>query len=107
MIVLPEFDGDLNDRALYEIIPFLKHLASRPGDVREEIRTYGSENTADSFNALRAQRRNIILRQQERGLSGVMSNISKAQGLQARATPAAAVSLLREPARTDTHCRAN
>ena len=24
VIVLPEFDGDLNDRSLYEIIPFLK-----------------------------------------------------------------------------------
>ena len=23
-IVLPEFDGDMNDRALYEILPFLK-----------------------------------------------------------------------------------
>mmetsp|Transcript_28967 Transcript_28967/g.38604 ORF Transcript_28967/g.38604 Transcript_28967/m.38604 type:complete len:95 (+) Transcript_28967:1069-1353(+) len=46
VIVLPEFTGDLNDRALYEIIPFLKHLAAKPGDVREEIRMYGSENTA-------------------------------------------------------------
>jgi len=27
MIVLPEFDGDIDDRALYEIIPFLMQLA--------------------------------------------------------------------------------
>ena len=72
--------SDLDDRALYEIIPFLKHLAAKPGDVRDEIRMYGSENTAQQFNAMRAQRRNIILRQQERGLSGVMTNLSKAQG---------------------------
>ena len=82
VIVLPEFDGSLDDRALYDIIPFLKHLAAKPGDVREEIRQFGSENTAEAFNTMRAQRRNIILRQQERGLSGVMSNLSKAQNLQ-------------------------
>lgn len=81
VIVLPEFEGDLNDRALYEIIPFMKHLASRPGDVRDEIRLYGSENTAANFNAMRAQRRDMIIRQQERGLSGVFSNLSKAQSL--------------------------
>lgn len=46
VIVVPEYDGDPNDRALYDIIPFMKHLAARPGDVREEIRLYGSENTA-------------------------------------------------------------
>lgn len=82
VIQLPEFTGDPNDRALYEILPFLKHLAARPGDVRDEIRLYGSDNTAAQFNAMREQRRNIILRQQERGLSGVMSNLSKASNMQ-------------------------
>jgi len=53
VLELPEYDGDSNDRSLYEIIPFLKHLAARPGDVRDEIRLYGSENTASQFNAMR------------------------------------------------------
>ena len=46
-VLLPEFQGDLNDRALYDIIPFMKHLAAKPGDIREEIRLYGSEGTAE------------------------------------------------------------
>lgn len=46
VIVLPEFDGSTDDRSLYEIMPFLKHLAASPGDVREEIALYGSEKTA-------------------------------------------------------------
>ncbi len=53
VIVIPEFDGDMNDRGLYEIIPFLKHLAQRPGDVRDEISLYGSENTAQNYNQMR------------------------------------------------------
>lgn len=40
---------------------------------------YGGENTAANFNAMRAQRRNMIVRNRERGLSGVMTNLSKAQ----------------------------
>ena len=52
-IILPEFTGDLDDRALYEILPFLRHLAQKPGDVREEIKAYGNENTAASYNAMR------------------------------------------------------
>lgn len=39
---------------------------------------YGGENTAANFNAMRAQRRNMIVRNRERGLSGVMTNLSKA-----------------------------
>lgn len=62
VIVLPEFEGDLDDRALYEILPFLKHLAQKPGDVRDEIKLYGSEETARNFNAMRNQRRQMIKR---------------------------------------------
>ena len=48
--------------------------------MREEIRLYGTDRTAQNFNAMRAQRRDMILRSKERGLSGVMTNLSKAQG---------------------------
>lgn len=59
-IVLPEFDGDPNDRALYDILPFLERkwrilvldlfggadMAQKPSDVRNEIKLYGNEGTA-------------------------------------------------------------
>ena len=80
MIVLPEFDGSTEDRALYDIMPFLKRLAMHRGDVRDDIRLYGQETTASNFNRMRAQRRTIINQNKERGLSGVMTNLSKAQG---------------------------
>lgn len=57
-------------------------MAKYPGDVRDEIRAYGSEDTARNFNAMRAHRRDMIMSQQQRGLSGVMTNLSKAQGYQ-------------------------
>lgn len=40
-IVLPEWDGNMDDRALYDILPFLEHLSQKQGDVREEIALYG------------------------------------------------------------------
>ena len=40
---------------------------------------YGSNTTASNFNAMRAQRRQILQRNSERGLSGVLSGLSKAQ----------------------------
>jgi len=36
-IILPEWDGDENDRALYDIIPFLESLSQKPVDTRKEI----------------------------------------------------------------------
>ena len=77
-IILPEFEGDVNDRSLYEIIPFLKHLAKKPGDVRDEIKMYGREDTARTYNQMQSQRRMLIRQQQNSGLSGVMTNLSKA-----------------------------
>jgi len=43
---LPEWNGDMDDRALYDILPFLDSMAQKPGDVRDEIRKYGNTNTA-------------------------------------------------------------
>ena len=56
-------------------------LAQKPGDVRDEIKLYGSDNTAANFNQMRSRMGQMISNQQERGLSGVMTNLSKAQGL--------------------------
>ena len=49
-IILPEWDGDMDDRSLHDIMPFLSSIAQKPIDVREEIARYGSENTAKNFN---------------------------------------------------------
>lgn len=78
--MLPEFDGSTDDRSLYDIMPFLNHLASVPTDVREEIKLYGSDTAAANFNQMRNLKRSMIHRNQERGLSGVVTNLSKAQG---------------------------
>jgi hypothetical protein len=40
-ILLPKFEGDVDDRALVDVIPFLSHLAKCKGDVRDEIERYG------------------------------------------------------------------
>jgi import inner membrane translocase subunit TIM50 len=44
-IILPKFDGDVNDKELLQIVQFLKDLA-RPSvkDVRTEIEKYGNIN---------------------------------------------------------------
>ena len=42
VIVLPRWEGDINDRELYDILPFLDNVGSAHGsDVRAEIKKYG------------------------------------------------------------------
>lgn len=50
LIILPKFDGDKQDRALIDLIPFLEHLAQHKGDVRVEIKKHGRETCAEKFN---------------------------------------------------------
>ena len=45
-IILPEWNGDMDDRALIDLIPFLESLANKPVDVRQEIKRFGNTNTA-------------------------------------------------------------
>lgn len=40
-IVIPKFEGDVDDHALIDLLPFLVHLAKHKGDVRKEIKRYG------------------------------------------------------------------
>lgn len=49
-IILPEWKGERDDRALIDLVPFLENVAQKPGDIRRELETYGHENTADKFN---------------------------------------------------------
>lgn len=51
-IILPEWTGDMDDRALYDILPFLESMANKPVDVRDEIRKYGQTGTAQKFNTV-------------------------------------------------------
>ena len=49
-IILQEFHGAENDRALIELIPFLEHLVKdRVVDVREDINKYGHAETAKKY----------------------------------------------------------
>ena len=53
VIILPRWEGDLNDRELYDIIPFLDNLGSSHGsDVRDEIKKYGREGTGKKYGEL-------------------------------------------------------
>jgi import inner membrane translocase subunit TIM50 len=44
VILIPQFDGDREDRTLYDLLPFLEHLGKYPGDVRKEIARFGRED---------------------------------------------------------------
>lgn len=52
-------------------------IAQKPCDVREEIKMYGSDNTAETFQNMQWQRQELIHRQQTTGISGVMSNLNE------------------------------
>ena len=50
VIVLPRWEGDINDRELYDILPFLDNVGSAHGsDVRAEIKKYGREGTGKKY----------------------------------------------------------
>lgn len=45
--------------------------------MRDELRRYGRENTAQKFNQMQTHRRDMILKQRDRGVGGFMSGVSK------------------------------
>ena len=53
-------------------------MAQKHGcDVREELKNYSRDNTADTFNRMQAHRRDMIQRQRESGGLGMLTSISK------------------------------
>jgi len=60
-VIIPEWDGDENDRALMDLIPFLENAAQVSGDVREEIEKYSQRDTAERFNEMQRRRADLII----------------------------------------------
>ena len=68
-ILLPEFTGDENDKALIDLIPFLEHLIhDRIADVREEIKKYGHAETGKKYLQKLARARDQLVAKQQTGL---------------------------------------
>jgi len=52
-------------------------VAQKPVDVRDELRRFGREKTADKFNSMQSHRRDMILKQRDQGMGGFMTGLSK------------------------------
>lgn len=77
-LVLPQWKGDPDDRELIDLVPFLESMAQKQGvDLREEMRRYGRENTSKTFNQMQAHRRDMIMKQRDRGVGGFMQSVGK------------------------------
>ncbi len=50
VIKLPLWEGDKDDRALVDLLPFLEHLAKPQHDVKTELRLFTRDRTAQKFN---------------------------------------------------------
>jgi import inner membrane translocase subunit TIM50 len=62
VILLPRWEGDLDDRELYDIIPFLESLGQSHGaDARNEIKKYGREGTGKKYLEVQTARRDFIV----------------------------------------------
>jgi import inner membrane translocase subunit TIM50 len=49
-IILPRWEGDIQDREIYDIMPFLENLGDAHGsDVRKEIAKFGREGTGKKY----------------------------------------------------------
>jgi import inner membrane translocase subunit TIM50 len=79
VIKVPEWDGDMNDRELLDLIPFLEHLAQPGLDVKKELERYGRENTSRKFNEIQSARRDMIQQKRQSGFGGVIGRINQSQ----------------------------
>ena len=75
VVIIPEFTGDDNDRALVELLPFLEHLAKdQVPDIREELELWGHYDTGKKY----AQHISAKLEQlQQRRQGGFMGMIGR------------------------------
>jgi TFIIF-interacting CTD phosphatase-like protein len=75
VLILPRWEGDPNDRELYDIMPFLESISlvrylcfldlgqAHGSDARQEIKRYGREGTGKKYMELQNARRELILKQ--------------------------------------------
>jgi import inner membrane translocase subunit TIM50 len=52
VILLPPWEGDKEDRALIDLVPFLEHLAKHGNDVKQELQLFTRDRTAERFNEI-------------------------------------------------------
>jgi import inner membrane translocase subunit TIM50 len=81
VILLPRWEGDSQDRELYDLMPFLENLSQAHGsDARNEIKKYGREGTGKKYLEVQSARRDFILKQRSQGLGGVMGRLQQSGG---------------------------
>lgn len=79
MVIIPAWDGDQQDRELYDLMPFLENLGQAHGsDARQEIKKYGREGTGKKYMELQSARRDFIMNQRQKGLGGMMNKLGSA-----------------------------
>ena len=62
VLILPKWEGDREDRELYDIMPFLEDLAMKHGqDTRKVIAEIGNEGTGRRFRDILQARRSMIM----------------------------------------------
>ena len=77
VIELPLWTGDRSDRELYDIIPFLEHVASPGLDVRKEVQLFGVNGTSKKYNEVQLARRDAILQQRKKGMGALFARDRK------------------------------
>lgn len=86
-IILPRWEGNTDDRELYDIMPFLENMGQAHGtDARAEIKKYGKEGTGKKYIELQQARREFILRQRNQGLGGMMGKLQGGSGSSTQAS---------------------
>lgn len=79
VVIIPAWDGDQQDRELYDLMPFLENLGQAHGtDARQEIKKYGREGTGKKYMELQSARRDFIMNQRQKGLGGMMNKLGSA-----------------------------
>eukprot|EP00347_Sterkiella_histriomuscorum_P015966 403355012 len=87
-LILPLWEGNADDRELYDIMPFLENLAQAHGsDGRQEIKKFGREGTGRKYIEMQNARRELILKQRNSGISGMVGSLGKLQGNSTGAKP--------------------
>ncbi len=87
VIILPRWEGDSDDRELYDIMPFLENLGGAHGtDARSEIKKFGREGTGKKYNEMQSMRRDFILKQRVSSPQTTSSIESRPRGCHGQAS---------------------